>query len=86
MAVMTFTINTKAVMTMNFIVTITILFLNTDSAGNLLANFACIQYYLVWLSLNVWLTPYLVNFDLQKIEHKPKHQLLDRTLVDVHSV
>lgn len=46
-AVMTFTINAKAVMTMNFTVTSTILFLNTDSAGNLVANFACIQYYLV---------------------------------------
>lgn len=45
--VMTFIINTKAVMTMNFIVTITILFLNVDSAGNLLANFACVHYYLV---------------------------------------
>lgn len=84
-AIMTFTINSNAKMTMNFIVTSTILFLNTYSAGNLVANFACIQYYLVWLYLNVWLTPYIINFDLQIIEHKPKHQLLELWLMYIHN-
>lgn len=32
------TINTKVMMTINFTVTITILFLNTDNAGKLVAN------------------------------------------------
>lgn len=45
-AIMTFTVNAKVEMTMNFVVTSAILFLNPDSAGNLVANFACIQYHL----------------------------------------
>lgn len=36
--VMISTINTKVMMTINFTVTITILFLNTDNAGKLVAN------------------------------------------------
>lgn len=37
---MTCTISTRAMMTISFTVKITILFLNTDSAGRLVANFA----------------------------------------------